>query len=59
MAGEYCSQLKQLVVGDCRDVSEESLKYLRNKGIKVDKPLPLRQEFACYRCNRRIIHLKI
>jgi len=58
MAGEYCSQLKQLVVSDCRDVSEDSLRYLRNKGVQVDIPLPSRLEITSF-FDRRIIRLQI
>jgi hypothetical protein len=39
MIGEYCQCLSHLIVGDCRDVTEESLNYLRKKGVYVDVPV--------------------
>jgi len=38
MVGEYCTRLKQITVGDCRDVTEEGLTALRTRGIRVVIP---------------------
>ena len=34
IVGEYCKQLSDLRVTDCRDVSEQSLGKLRRRGVK-------------------------
>ena len=37
--GEYCKHLKVLNIVDCRDVTEASLMRLRNRGVRIDRPL--------------------
>ena len=39
MVGEYCPYLRVLNVTDCRDVSENSLSSLRDKGVRIDRAL--------------------
>ena len=37
--GEYCRALAELHVTDCRDVTEQSLTRLRQRGVRVDRQL--------------------
>ena len=37
--GEYCRSLAELHVTDCRDVTEQSLTRLRQRGVRVDRQL--------------------
>ena len=37
--GEYCKNLSELSVTDCRDVTEQSLSRLRQRGVKIDRQL--------------------
>jgi len=36
---EYCSGLTSLNVHDCRDVTEQSLNRLRQRGVRIDRKL--------------------
>lgn len=48
MLGEYCLQLSKLIVGDCRDVTEDGLKQLRSRGIVVAIPEDARAPRALF-----------
>jgi len=39
IVSEYCRNLQSLSVHDCRDVTENALAGLRNRGVRIDRKL--------------------
>lgn len=60
LVGEYCQGLASLAVHDCRDITEQSLSRLRQKGVLVDRKLdPIMMRLMRIRAENRHARVQI